>query len=205
MISLKFVLKVQIDNIPALVPIMAWRRPGDKPLSETMMVSLLTLTCVTRPQRIMFWDINEPCFLSDFHNIICTVVKLLSPPVVPRRICYRSYRHFNEESYVKDLHSAPFTICDIFDDPGDKAWCFTKVLSDVMEKNAPVNQRLSRTLKYHIWILNFVKLCINETCFEINIKRDWWGGMHTGWNEISRHPFIRNHRLPILVNVVQEV
>ena len=34
-ISLKFVPKVQINNIPALIQIMAWRRPGDKPLSET--------------------------------------------------------------------------------------------------------------------------------------------------------------------------
>ena len=33
-ISLKFVPKGQINNIPALVQIMAWRRPGDKPLSE---------------------------------------------------------------------------------------------------------------------------------------------------------------------------
>ena len=38
-ISLKFVSKVPINNIPALVQIMAWRRPGDKPLSEAMMVS----------------------------------------------------------------------------------------------------------------------------------------------------------------------
>ena len=37
-ISLKFVPKVRINNIPALVQIMAWRRPGDKPLSEPMMV-----------------------------------------------------------------------------------------------------------------------------------------------------------------------
>ena len=39
-ISLKFVPKSPIDNIPALFQIMAWRRPGDKPLSEAMMVSL---------------------------------------------------------------------------------------------------------------------------------------------------------------------
>ena len=32
--SLKFVRKGKINNIPALVQIMAWRRPGDKPLSE---------------------------------------------------------------------------------------------------------------------------------------------------------------------------
>ena len=29
---------------------MVWRRPGDKPLSEPMMVNLLTHICVTRPQ-----------------------------------------------------------------------------------------------------------------------------------------------------------
>ena len=49
-ISLKFVPKVWIDNIPALVQMMAWHRPGDKPLSEPMLVSLLTHICITRPQ-----------------------------------------------------------------------------------------------------------------------------------------------------------
>ena len=47
-ISLIFVPKVRINNIPVLVQIMAWRRPGDKPLSEPMMISLLTHICVTR-------------------------------------------------------------------------------------------------------------------------------------------------------------
>ena len=34
-ISLKFVTNGPINNNPALVQIMAWRRSGDKPLSET--------------------------------------------------------------------------------------------------------------------------------------------------------------------------
>ena len=34
--------KGPINNIPTLVQIMAWRQPGDKPLSEPMMASLLT-------------------------------------------------------------------------------------------------------------------------------------------------------------------
>ena len=51
-LSLKFVPTGPINNIPALVLIMAWRRPGDKPLSEPMMVSLLTHICVTRPQWV---------------------------------------------------------------------------------------------------------------------------------------------------------
>ena len=48
--SLKFVPKGPINNIPALDQIMAWRRPGDRPLSEPVMVSLLTHICLTRPQ-----------------------------------------------------------------------------------------------------------------------------------------------------------
>ena len=51
-ISLKFVTKSPINIIPALVKIMAWHRPGDKPLTESMMANLLMHICVTRPQWI---------------------------------------------------------------------------------------------------------------------------------------------------------
>ena len=43
--SLKFVPRIRINNVPALVQIMAWRRADDKPLSESMKVSLLTHIC----------------------------------------------------------------------------------------------------------------------------------------------------------------
>ena len=39
-ISLKFVLKGPIDDIPALVQVMAWHRSGDMPVSEQMMARL---------------------------------------------------------------------------------------------------------------------------------------------------------------------
>ena len=51
-ISLKFVPKGPNNKVPALVQIMAWRRPGDKPLSEPMMIRLPTHICVTRPQLV---------------------------------------------------------------------------------------------------------------------------------------------------------
>ena len=54
-ISLNFVPKGPINNIPALVQIMAWRRPGDKPLSEAMMVNLPTHICVTWPQWVNWY------------------------------------------------------------------------------------------------------------------------------------------------------
>ena len=60
-IPLKFVLLCLINNIAALVQIMTWRRSGDKPLSEPMMVSLLTHICVTQPQWVeckVYWFRN---------------------------------------------------------------------------------------------------------------------------------------------------
>ena len=51
-ISLKFAPQGPINNIPALVQIMAWCRSSGNPLSGPMMVRLPTHICVTRPQWV---------------------------------------------------------------------------------------------------------------------------------------------------------
>ena len=65
-ISLKFVPKGPINNIPALVQIMAWCCPGNKPLSEPMMISLLMHICITRPQ----WVNSSPSSAAHLCQII---------------------------------------------------------------------------------------------------------------------------------------
>ena len=67
-ISLNFVPKGPINNIPALVQIMAWRRRGDKPLSEPMMVSLLTHICVTWSQWVEYVGLDKE---SHFNSESC--------------------------------------------------------------------------------------------------------------------------------------
>ena len=51
-ISLKFVSKVPIDNISALVQIIGWHQRGNKLLSEPKVVSLLMHICTTWPQLV---------------------------------------------------------------------------------------------------------------------------------------------------------
>ena len=55
--SLKFVPKSPVNNILALVHIMAWRQPRDNPLSKQMLVRWQTHIGVTWPQwiNIRFW------------------------------------------------------------------------------------------------------------------------------------------------------
>ena len=79
-ISLQFVPKGPINNIQALFQIMAWHRPGDKPLSETMLVSLLTHICVTRPQSVhwtLLWYVPVETFSKKSPWMICKIIYLL--------------------------------------------------------------------------------------------------------------------------------
>ena len=68
-ISLKFVPKGLINNIPALVLIMAWCRPGDKPLSEPMMVRSLAHICVTRPQWVNIQNYSPYFIWNPYDNV----------------------------------------------------------------------------------------------------------------------------------------
>ena len=69
-ISLKFVSSDPMNNIPALVQIMDWRCPGDKPLSEPMMVSVLMHLCITRPQ----WVKKNAIRTNVFDNFLLSVL-----------------------------------------------------------------------------------------------------------------------------------
>ena len=70
-ISLKLVLKGPINN-PALVQIMVWRRPGDKPLAGPMMVYLTaTYIFITRPQRV-----NVRC-LMQIKFLLFTIMRVI--------------------------------------------------------------------------------------------------------------------------------
>ena len=68
--SLTFVPEGPINNIPTLVQIMAWRHSGDKPLSESMLVSSPTHICVTRPQWVKkHWHLPHENWNQDLRHL----------------------------------------------------------------------------------------------------------------------------------------
>ena len=112
-ISLKFVPKGPINNIPALVQIMAWRRPGDKPLSEPMMARLLMHICVTRPQWVnkIFWPTQEDSLsigqLTTFYEwqtpsfmVLCTIYFTGCFDSQQQNGVYQPEPHFNMRQHV---------------------------------------------------------------------------------------------------------
>ena len=67
-ISLKFVPEIRINNIPALVQIKAWHGPGNKPLSDPMLVNLLEHICVTHLQWVN--GLTTGGYLSTLNHIV---------------------------------------------------------------------------------------------------------------------------------------
>ena len=91
-ISLKLVLEGPINNIPAMVQIMAWRRTGDKPLSEPS-----THICVTRIQWVNTLRpkqkavILQTAFQLIFSFIrICCILIQISLKYVPRGLIVKN-------------------------------------------------------------------------------------------------------------------
>ena len=75
-ISLMFVPKGPINNIPVLAWTMAWHRPGDKPLSKPQMVSILAHICVTQP----LWVNSGPTMAKTYEAWLLSSLSALRVP-----------------------------------------------------------------------------------------------------------------------------
>ena len=112
-ISLKCVPKSFINTFPALVQIMAWRRPVDKPLSESMMVRSLTHLCAIRLQWVnvthsgaipalfgplwenSWWD----CFIANVMATNWVIVFRSRPPFEISKYRNEIFRQISESGY----------------------------------------------------------------------------------------------------------
>ena len=87
---------------------MAWRRPGDKPLSEPMIVSSRTHICVTWPQWVKQWSPSLFKWLvafyifQNFHAIVSTC-KTCQFSAFSFKFCHE-ISHFNELGFFNHFH-----------------------------------------------------------------------------------------------------
>ena len=105
-----------IDNITALLQILAWRRPGHKPSSEPMLVSLLTHICITRPQWVQCPTLNKELLYRKYMRFINQLYILLY--IVFKSVCTSSkqnsyiFRHMNITSTSHGCLKLPVTQLD---------------------------------------------------------------------------------------------
>jgi hypothetical protein len=83
-------------------------------------------------------QINLQCAFSDYHNLVGCISKLQMPPQEPTKLRYRSYKHFNDELFKKDVSNLPFHVADVFDDIDDKYWFQSNLLKNLIDYHAPI-------------------------------------------------------------------
>ena len=82
--------------------------------------------------------------LSDCYEMVCFATKQFVKATGPRRITYRSFKHFSEAAYASDADKAPFHVGDIFDNVDDCYWFSMKLLQDIIDEHAPLKQKVIR-------------------------------------------------------------
>ena len=108
-------LRDPINNIPALVQIMAWYLRGDKPLSEPMMGSLLMHICVPLPQWVnSLWHSSAIWQHRSGSTLVQIMAWCLMAPghylnqcwlLINRVLCNTLNAHDNDNYYVFENHT----------------------------------------------------------------------------------------------------
>ena len=115
-ISMKFIPRGSINNFPALVQIMAWCRPGDKPLSEPMIVRSLTHMCVTRLQWVKDITNSEAIssrfsFLTkNYHNSLWWNIAMIVHLCIHMNwyLCFATYCFCNKNCRTLEVETVIF-------------------------------------------------------------------------------------------------
>ena len=80
--------------------------------------------------------------LSDYHHMIVTFLKAHLVRLKPNTIFYRSYKNFDESSFLADVKKANLTVNS--NDPDKTYEHLVSIFKDIVENHAPLKQKLFR-------------------------------------------------------------
>ena len=71
------------------------------------------------------------------HNLVYAAVKTKLKRLPPKIIRIRNFKHFSQEDFVRDMESAPWSVCSAFECPDDSYWAWQNIFNDICDKHAP--------------------------------------------------------------------
>ena len=142
-------------NLDALLPETRGKTPHDLCTTYDLHNLIKTATCLKgKPSLLDVILTNKPnlfhssntseCGLSDYHHIVYTVKRGRINLPKPRWITYRSYKKYREDAFLQDMAHAPLHVCQVFDDPDDVNWAYTRMITDVIDRHAPLKRKRRR-------------------------------------------------------------
>ena len=102
---------------------------------------------LTNQPRLCFGVLNFGCGISDWHNMIGVAVRGAAVRDQKQKTKYRSFKDFYQKEFNEDVDRVPFLAAYVFDDVDDMYWEHERQLTDVIDKHAPVKERVVKLRK----------------------------------------------------------
>ena len=91
------------------------------------------------PKRVTYTDVI-PCSNVSDHDAPYACPNIRVERFVPRFKIIRNERGFQEEEYIRDFTSLPFSVIQVVDDPEEKLEMFTNLITECIERHAPLKR-----------------------------------------------------------------
>ena len=161
-ISLTFVRKGSINNIPALVQMMAWRQLGDKPLSEPMLDSLPTHIRVIRPQWVKY--LGKTFWRDCKYMCICLHAGPFITPGAIWATCYMTHALCHVAYAKRGWCHTPFShwMCNVSE--GDSDWSIPRAptVYEAHQYHFMMNFALRKPMKTNVYWHIYASLGLDE-------------------------------------------
>jgi hypothetical protein len=106
--------------------------------------SLIDVILVTNTFCFVSDYVNTDVCISDFHHLIGCAFKAFVPPKTKQRICYRSFKKYDENAFLCDLSNIRFDQCFESVNVNDQFNTFSELFEETLSKHAPIKYRTIR-------------------------------------------------------------
>ena len=100
---------------------------------------------LTNQPRLCFGALNFGCGISDWHNMIGVAVRGTAVRDQKQKTKYRSFKNFDPKEFNDDVGRIPFHAAYVFDDVDDIYWAHERLLTDIVDKHAPIKERVVKS------------------------------------------------------------
>ena len=116
--------------------------------------TLIDLIIVSHPEKITTAGVSH-LGISD-HSFVYANFRMRKEKSSLMTKTINNYRTFNQQKFRNDIESAPWSVCEIFDDIDDQVWAWQHLYQEIVSDHIPTRQVRTRKNKLP-WITNEIK------------------------------------------------
>ena len=108
--------------------------------------------------------------ISDHELVLATIwSKIKRPP--PKTVRARTFKRFDQASFVKDIKNAPWSVCSVFNDPDDCYWAWSHIFIDICQVHALYREVKIRSVSVP-WITPQIRKVVTSDLDKANILNE---------------------------------